>query len=306
MSWLAALRTRLISSAGLRAAAKLVARRCPPSPYRRGYGSFERLAHDLLARPGGARGISARLLMGRRSHPAIPDELSPDTLRELEAKIDYRFRDPSTLVTALKHRSYVYALRGRGVESNERLEYLGDAVLDLLVADFLFRKFKDKREGDLTQMKSLIVSRTILAKKARSIDLGRYVLLSPEEHDAGGAKQPSILCDAFEALIGVIYLDGGIEAGRNFVERFVLNDFEDLIQRDDYVNFKSKLLEHTQGTGCGHPKYMVHAEEGPDHRKVFSVEVSVNTEKVGRGRGRSKKEAQQMAAKDALQRLGTT
>jgi ribonuclease-3 len=231
--------------------------------------------------------------------------LSADTLRELEEKIDYRFGNLSLLVTALKHRSYVYALHGHGIESNERLEYLGDAVLDLVVADFLFRRFNDKREGDLTQMKSLIVSRAVLAKKARNIDLGRFVLLSPEEHSAGGAKQPSILCDAFEALIGVIYLDGGIDAGRNFVERFVLNDFDELIRRDDYINFKSKLLEHTQSTGCGHPKYLVHAEEGPDHRKVFSVEVSVNTEKMGWGRGRSKKEAQQMAARDALQRLGS-
>ena len=305
MSWLAALRSRLATPAGLRAAAKAVARRRLPSPYRGGYGSFGRIAHDFLARPRGSQGISARLLIGLRCHPAIPDELSPETLRELEKAIDYRFRDPSLLVTALKHRSYVYALRGHGIESNERLEYLGDAVLDLVVADFLFRKFKDKREGDLTQMKSLIVNRTVLAKKARNIELGRYVLLSPEEYNAGGAKQPSILCDAFEALIGVIYLDGGIEAGRNFVEHFVLNDFDDLIRRDDYINFKSKLLEHTQGTGCGHPKYMVHAEEGPDHRKVFSVEVSVNTEKLGWGKGRSKKEAQQMAAKDALQRLAT-
>ena len=305
MSWLAALRSRLIPPPGLRAAAKAVSRRCPPSPYLRGYGSIGRLAHDLLARPNGSQGISARFLLGRRYRLTIPDGLSPDTLRELEEKIDYRFGDLSLLVTALKHRSYVYALHGHGIESNERLEYLGDAVLDLVVADFLFRRFKDKREGDLTQMKSLIVSRAVLAKKARNIDLGRFVLLSPEEHSAGGAKQPSILCDAFEALIGVIYLDGGIDAGRNFVERFVLNDFDELIRRDDYINFKSKLLEHTQSTGCGHPKYLVHAEEGPDHRKVFSVEVSVNTEKMGWGRGRSKKEAQQMAARDALQRLGS-
>jgi ribonuclease-3 len=305
MSWLAALRSRLIPPPGLRAAAKAVSRRCPPSPYLRGYGSIGRLAHDLLARPNGSQGISARFLLGRRYRLTIPDGLSPDTLRELEEKIDYRFGNLSLLVTALKHRSYVYALHGHGIESNERLEYLGDAVLDLVVADFLFRRFKDKREGDLTQMKSLIVSRAVLAKKARNIDLGRFVLLSPEEHSAGGAKQPSILCDAFEALIGVIYLDGGIDAGRNFVERFVLNDFDELIRRDDYINFKSKLLEHTQSTGCGHPKYLVHAEEGPDHRKVFSVEVSVNTEKMGWGRGRSKKEAQQMAARDALQRLGS-
>jgi ribonuclease-3 len=226
------------------------------------------------------------------------------TLRDLEKKIGYRFRDPALLVKALKHRSYVYAQQGDGIESNERLEYLGDAVLDLLVADFLFNKFVDKREGDLTQMKSMVVSRTILSRKAHSIDLGRFILLSREERSAGGYEQSSILSDAFEALIGSIYLDGGLDAGRRFIEKIVLSDFYELVERQDYVNFKSKLLELTQSKGCGHPKYLVNAEEGPDHDKTFSVEVSMTGESLGHGRGRSKKEAQQMAAKDALQHLG--
>ena len=243
-------------------------------------------------------------LSRRFRRPTIPADLEATTLRELEGRIGYRFRDSTLLVNALKHRSYVYALQGHGIESNERLEYLGDAVLDLLVADFLFRRFQDRREGDLTQMKSLLVSRTILSRKARRIELGSFVLLSPEERSAGGGQQPSILCDAFEALIGAIYLDGGLKASRGFVERNVLDDFEELIRRDDYVNFKSKLLEHTQSTGDGHPRYLVHAEEGPDHCKIFSVEVCVTGECLGCGRGRSKKEAQQMAARDALRHLG--
>jgi ribonuclease-3 len=224
---------------------------------------------------------------------------------ELEARIGYRFQDSQLLVKALKHRSYVYACQESGIESNERLEFLGDAVLDLLVAEYLFRGFSDKREGDLTQMKSLVVSRQALSEKAEQIDLGHFVLLSVEERNSGGGKQPSILCDAFEALLGAIYLDGGLEPSRRFVERHVLDDFHDLIQRDDYINFKSKLLEHTQSLGNGHPRYLVHSEEGPDHDKVFIVEVCVTGERVGRGQGRSKKEAQQMAARDALQRLGT-
>ena len=224
--------------------------------------------------------------------------------RDLEERIGYHFRDPALLVNALKHRSYVYARQGSGIESNERLEYLGDGVLDVLVAEFLFRMFEDKREGDLTQMKSLVVSRTVLARKARSIDLGQFILLSREERNAGGFEQPSILSDAFEALIGAVYLDGGLEAGRSLVEQIVLNDFHELIAREDYINFKSKLLEHTQSKGFGHPKYLVHAEEGPDHCKTFSVEVTMTGERLGCGQGRSKKEAQQMAAKDALERLG--
>ena len=242
--------------------------------------------------------------LGRVRRLEGPGELEAGALRELEGRIGYRFRDSGLLVNALKHRSYVYAHQGHGIESNERLEFLGDAVLDLLVADFLFRRFQDKREGDLTQMKSLVVSRTVLARKARDIDLDRFILLSPEERGAGGGRQPSILCDAFEALIGAIYLDGGLEFSRSFVERKVLDDFDELIQRDDYVNFKSKLLEHTQSLGSGHPRYLVHSEDGPDHCKMFSVEVCVTGESIGRGSGRSKKEAQQMAARDALQRLG--
>ena len=246
--------------------------------------------------------IAALFQRFRRQTAAL--EVPRTVLEDLEQRIGYHFQNTALLVNALKHRSYVYAQQGNGIESNERLEYLGDAVLDIVVAEFLFGKFQDKREGDLTQMKSLVVSRTVLSRKAHSINLGKYILLSREERSARGFEQPSILSDGFEALIGAIYLDGGIEASRRFVERIVLNDFQELVSREDYVNFKSKLLELTQSKGCGHPKYLVHDEEGPDHCKTFSVEVTMTGESLGRGQGRSKKEAQQMAAKDALQRLG--
>ena len=133
-------------------------------------------------------------ILRRQSSPSTFD------LRALQAHVGYRFRDHTLLEQALKHRSYVYAHQGTGVESNERLEYLGDAVLDVLVADFLYREYQSLREGDLTQMKSLVVSRTILAAKASSIDLDHFILLSPEERRAGGAVQPSILDDALEAF----------------------------------------------------------------------------------------------------------
>ena len=245
-----------------------------------------------------------RSLLGRLRPGAQQADLAGTDLGELEARLGYHFGDPSLLVHSLKHRSYVYSRQGTGVESNERLEYLGDAVLDLVVAEFLFRRFQDRREGDLTQMKSLVVSRAVLARKARNLDLGRFVFLSPEERNAGGGQQPSILSDALEALIGAIYLDGGLQPCRQVIERVVLHDFTELTQREDCINFKSLLLEHTQGIGSGHPKYHVQDEEGPDHEKVFSVEVSIAGETVGAGQGRSKKEAQQMAARDALQGLG--
>ncbi|MGY8823251.1 MAG: ribonuclease III [Candidatus Latescibacterota bacterium] len=248
------------------------------------------------------RSIAA--FFGRLRSKSAPEKPSGQLLGDLEVRIGYRFQEPDLLVKALKHRSYVYARQESGIESNERLEFLGDAVLDLLVAEYLFRDFRDKREGDLTQMKSLVVSRQVLANKALEIDLGSYILLSVEERNSGGGRQPSILCDAFEGLLGAMYMDGGLEPCRRFVEEHVLDDFYELIERDDYVNFKSKLLEHTQSLGNGHPRYLVHSEEGPDHDKIFSVEVNVTGERIGRGQGRSKKEAQQMAARDALQRLG--
>jgi len=246
-----------------------------------------------------------RTLVHRLAGPFREGALDDGARREVEARIGHRFSDRLLLEQALKHRSYVYSHQEHGIDSNERLEFLGDAVLDLLVADFLFRRYPGKREGELTQMKSLVVSRTVLSAKARALGLGEFVLLSPEERQAGGGTQPSILGDVFEAVIGAVYLDGGVEASRRLIHACILDDFEELIARKDYTNFKSKLLEHIQGLGQGHPRYVVHAEEGPDHCKIFCVEVSVSGDRLGRGRGRSKKEAQQMAAKDALERLGS-
>ena len=243
-------------------------------------------------------------LFSRSRFSRSGDTAPPGNLGELEQRLGYRFRDQELLLTALKHRSYVYARQGSGVDSNERLEYLGDAVLDLLVAEELFRRHEDRREGDLTKMKSLVVSRPVLARKARSIELGRFLLLSQEERKVGGADQDSILSDAFEAVIGAMYIDGGLEGTRRFVERVVMGDFEELHQREDSINFKSSLLEHTQSLGWGYPRYHVQEEKGPDHDKVFSVSVYVTGEEVGFGSGRSKKEAQQMAARDALLKLG--
>ena len=243
-------------------------------------------------------------LFRRNRFPKPGDRDAAFLLGKLQQRLGYRFRNEGLLLTALKHRSWVYARQESGVESNERLEFLGDAVLDLLVAEELFRRHEDRREGDLTQMKSLVVSRSVLAGKARSIELGRFLLLSQEERKVGGDDQDSILSDAFEAVIGAMYLDGGLEGPRRFVERVVMGDFEELHQREDSINFKSRLLEHTQGLGSGYPRYQVQDEEGPDHDKVFSVSVSVTGEEVGFGSGRSKKEAQQQAARDALQKLG--
>jgi ribonuclease-3 len=233
-----------------------------------------------------------------------PSQKVEQNLEALEAVIGHRFTDRSLLAQALKHRSYVYASDGHGIESNERLEFLGDAVLDLVVTEYLYRSFKFKREGELTQVKSLIVSKTVLAQKGREMGLGRYMLLSREEEQAGGRGRTSIIGDAYEAVLGAIYLDGGLDPSRDFVAQHLLCDVEKISANGDYLNFKSVLLEHVQSEGRGHPRYYVNSEEGPDHEKVFTVEVAVGGEIMGQGKGRSKKEAQQMAAKEALRRLG--
>ncbi len=225
---------------------------------------------------------------------------------ELEDRLGYSFSDPALLVQALKHRSYVYTVDGEGIESNERLEFLGDAVLDLVVTEYLYRRFQRKREGDLTQIKSLLVSKVVLAEKGRELGLGQYLYLSNEEALAGGRSRTSIVGDAVEAVLGAIYLDGGLEAVQEFVLRRLLSSVEEIVNNGDYLNFKSILLEYTQAEGRGHPRYLVDSEEGPDHQKVFTVEVLIEGDRMGLGRGRSKKEAQQMAAKEAFKRLGVS
>ena len=239
----------------------------------------------------------ARWLTGER------EAHSPEQLQE---KLGYRFSDPDLLNQAIKHRSYVYAMDEGSIASNERLEFLGDAVLDLLVTENLYRKFQNKREGDLTQIKSVLVSKVILAQRGRAIGLGHHILLSKEEDLAGGRERTSIIGDAFEAILGAIYLDGGLKAAATFVQRHLLCDIEAIVANNSYLNFKSALLEHTQGEGRGHPRYLVSSEEGPDHHKMFSVDVLIGGERVGFGKGRSKKEAQQMAAKEALEKLGVS
>ena len=243
-------------------------------------------------------------LWNRRKLAGNREEFAPGSRRTLEKLLGYCFKNADLLVKALKHRSYVYAEEGSDrIESNERLEFLGDAVLELLVTEYLFRRFENKGEGELTQMRSQLVSRTVLAQQADRLGVGAFVLLSADEREANGGQRPSILCDTLESLIGAIYLDGGLEAARAFVWRAVLADFHQIVQQDANFNFKNKLLEYSQSKGNGHPRYLVHAEEGPDHDKIFSVEVCITGQRVGWGRGRSKKAAQQMAAKDALESL---
>ena len=230
----------------------------------------------------------------------------PTAVAQLSETLGYDFADAALLKQALKHRSYVYSVDQTSIDSNERLEFLGDAVLDLLVTEHLYEEFKGKREGELTQIKSLLVSKAVLAQKGRELGLGHYLFLSKEEDLSGGRDRTSMIGDAFEAVLGAIYLDGGLRAAEAFVRTHLLAHVDEIVANGNYLNFKSALLEHAQSEGHGHPRYLVSAEEGPDHHKVFTVEVLIGGARTGLGKGRSKKEAQQMAAKEALRKLGVS
>lgn len=220
-----------------------------------------------------------------------------------EKLFNYSFLNKRLIEQALKHRSILPTLQESRVESNERLELLGDSVLGLIVTDFLYSKFPEKEEGELTEMKSVLVSRKILAKVANSLKLGDYLMLSDAEVRSGGKTRISIVADAMEAVIGAMYLDGGLTIAQQFVMDNILRDFENMISEEQHKNFKSILLEYAQGNNLGSPTYVVRDEDGPDHKKIFTVEVIIQHKIAGVGKGKSKKHAEQNAAKDAIEKM---
>jgi ribonuclease III len=224
-------------------------------------------------------------------------------LDEFQERIGLRFRDQVLLRQALTHRSFLGSSGGDPALSNERIEFLGDAVLELTVIEFLYAAYPDDREGNLTKKKGLLVSREVLAQCAERMRLGDFVLLSEAERDAGGSARASILSDTFEAVIGAIYLDSGLEEARRFALRYLLRHSGAILEDQSLSNHKSLLQEIVQSRFKTHPRYRVVSEVGPDHQKVFSVEVSIRGRLLGRGGGRNKKEAEQAAAKDALNHL---
>lgn len=226
-------------------------------------------------------------------------------LAELERRIEYRFRNRDLLLEALTHRSTLGELKpGQSGVTYERLEFLGDSVLALVTTDFLMHIFPEENEGQLTQKKSLLVSQAVLSKKAETIGLKDFVVLSGNALRGGVHAQESIQTAVLEAIIGAIYLDaGGIEKARIFIEYFILDDIEEILGHSDHVNYKSLLQELVQSRFRTYPRYRVKSTTGPEHEKIFLIEVRASHGVLGRGRGKSKKDAEQMAAKDALSRL---
>ena len=225
----------------------------------------------------------------------------------LERVIGYRFRDRGLLEHALTHRSRVHEDASGGVIDNESLEFLGDSVLGFVVADMLFRRFPQHNEGEKSKLKASIVSATSLARLGEKLDLGEYLILGRGEEKTGGRRKQALIANCYEALIAAIYLDGGIEPARAFIER----QFQDLIEEARRTgphatfteDYKSALQEWLQSHDRGLPDYRLAAEIGPAHRRRFEVEVVVNGDTLARAEGRSKKEAAQAAAKAALARL---
>jgi ribonuclease-3 len=223
-------------------------------------------------------------------------------LDQLEGILGYRFRRHALLQQSLTHRSIVRARDGL-IPSNERLEFLGDSVLGLVIADQLCHDHPEWPEGDLTKLKAMLVNEAALSRVGMEIGLNKYVLLSSDEERSGGRERPSIVSDACEAVIGAIYLDGGFDAARRVVLACLYSRRDAIVNDDSQRNFKGELLELVQGQGEGSPQYEVINESGPDHDKVFCVAVWVGEQRLGEGSGPSKKEAEQRAAGVALDRL---
>ena len=224
-----------------------------------------------------------------------------EALRRLQARLGLAFRDQALLRQAFTHTSYVNEHRGKKVKDNERLEFLGDAVLQLTVSEHLYRRYPQLSEGELTRMRAAIVCEPSLVRFAEALDFGRVVLLGKGEERTGGRSRPSLLADAFEAFVGALYLDQGLDAVRAFLDRHLFPHLPGDGQAGK--DFKTRLQETAQNLGLGTPEYRVVEERGPSHEREFVVEVRIGGRISGRGVGRSKKEAEQQAAAQSLRLL---
>ena len=223
-------------------------------------------------------------------------------MRELEEKLGYRFKNIGLLEHAMTHSSYANEHRAAGVTSNERLEFLGDSVLGMVVAEHLFAAHPDMPEGELTRTRAALVCESSLYEVARTLNLGRCLRLGKGEDAGGGRTRASILADATEATLAAVYLDGGIESVRPIIQTYILDKEQEKSVDRDYKTALQELVQRHPGQAVS---YRLIDEAGPDHARVFVMEVSVGGKPVGVGRGRSKKEAEQMSAKAALEKFDT-
>lgn len=222
--------------------------------------------------------------------------------RELEKNLQYHFKDTNYLINALTHSSYANEHK-KSLGSNERLEFLGDSILGIVVADYLFKNYPELPEGDLTRNRAALVCEKACCGFSKQLGVGKYLFLSHGEQNSGGRSRSSILADAFEAIIAAIYLDGGMEEARKFILRFVV-PLAKAAKPKAFRDYKTKLQEIIQQNPEEALEYVLTGESGPDHDKHFTVEVHLNSNVIGKGGGRSKKEAEQQAAREALELMG--
>lgn len=228
-------------------------------------------------------------------------EVAPE--HRYEERLGIAFRDKSLLKRALTHSSYINETGYISWEDNERLEFLGDSVIDFIVAEYLYHRFPEMSEGVLTNIRSYLVRKETLARFARQIDLGAYLYMGSGEVQSGGRERDATLCAAFEALVGAIYLDRGLETTREFVLGFVKDHLDEALEQALRKDAKSRLQEWSQATLHLTPRYVTVKAQGPDHARVFTVDVYIGDVVAGRGVGTSKQAATQAAAEDALSRV---
>lgn len=221
-------------------------------------------------------------------------------LSELEKLADYSFKNKDLLVNAMSHSSYINEIRIETREDNQRLEFLGDAVLELVVTDHIYQNHPDYDEGKMTKLRASMVCENALFNCANRFRLGDFILLGKGEKNTGGNKRPSVVSDAFESLIAAIYLDSGFTAAKDFIYKHLIDNFSDY---DDMGEYKTDLQEYIQSIHAGNLSYRLVDESGPDHERVFVYDVMLGNEVLATGTGRNKKKAQQQAAKKALEKL---
>ena len=229
-------------------------------------------------------------------------ELQAVDLSAFEQEIHYSFKNKKLLKQALTHSSYANEGK-KHLQNNERLEFLGDSVLSIVVAEHLFRNFKHIPEGELTRLRASLVCEQALFEFSQKIHLGDYLLLGKGEENTGGRERPSIVSDAFEAVIAAVFLDGGIEEAKRYVLSFIPDDLTPEMAHS-LADYKTALQEIIQQNREEKVEYVLTSESGPDHNKTFEIEVRLNSNVIGRGKGKSKKQAEQNAAKEALTLMG--
>jgi ribonuclease-3 len=222
-----------------------------------------------------------------------------------EEILQYSFSDKALLEKALTHSSHANEMTGDPSNGNERLEFLGDAVLDAVISVFLFEKFKEKEEGDLTRLRALIVCEKSLSAAGKTSGINEWIKLGRGEEMGGGRQRSSIVADALEAVIGAVYLDGGMDAAASVVRLLLDPAIEGALSGTLFMDHKTELQEWLQHQGSGEPRYRILSEEGPDHAKVFTASVISGTNQLGIGMGHNKKEAEQEAARNALEEIRT-